>query len=220
MSGAEPLRAFAAALAGIDHSTANAEIRDIKAAIAHAEGKDAAVRDEIGRLADRIGAYSRLDGETIAKAVLAGAEIEDAALTGESLRDLEERRDALVASLRPIAEHIEQLRQKLFAAEARARQPMIDAAKAYVEHLRERQRKAAEELLECDAAFVAIGSGLRCTLDGADASRRAREGVTGEWAILGYRDVLQPPGDLLAVLRPLSDLSEAVRGFPTAVPTR
>lgn len=220
MSGGEALGALQAALDRIDHTAANAEIQSIKADIAHAESKDKAVRDEIGKLADRIGAFSRPDGETIARAVLAGADLEDAALTGDSLRDLEERRAALVASLRPIAAHTDELRQALFVAEAKARAPMIEAAKGYVEHLRERQRKAAAELVECDAAFVAIGSGLRCQLDGAEESRRAREGVATGWGVLGWVDVLQPPADLIEVLRPLSDASEAVRGFPTAIPTR
>lgn len=219
MSG-EALAALKAALTRIDHAAANAEIRSIKAEITHAESKEKAVRDEIRSLTDRIGAYSRPDADTIAAAVLAGADLEDAALTGDSLRDLTERHDALRASLRPIQAHMDELRQKLFHAEARARQPMIDAAKVYIEHLRERQRKAAEELLECDAAFVAIGSGLRCHLDGAEASRRAREGVTGDRAILGWVDVLRPPANLLAVLEPLSDQSAAVRGFATAIPTR
>lgn len=217
---AEALRAVAAELARIDHSAANAEISALKAEIAHAESREQAVRDEIGRLAERIGAYMRPDAETIAKAVLAGAELEDAALTGDSLRDLEERREALRSSLRPIQAHIDDRRQALFLAEARAREPIIDAVKPYIEHLRERQRRAAEVLLETDAAMVAIGSGLRCHVEGSDASRRAREGVTGDRALLNSGDVLRPPEDLLAVLQPLSDLSEAVRGFPTAIPTR
>ncbi|MBA4007435.1 MAG: hypothetical protein C0486_01480 [Erythrobacter sp.] len=220
MSGGEALSALKAALDRIDHSESNAEIRSIKADIAHAESKDKAVRDEIGKLADRIGAFSRPDGETIARAVLAGADLEDAALTGDSLRDLEERRAALVASLRPIAAHTDELRQALFVAEAKARAPMIAAAKPYVEHLRDRQLKAAAELVECDAAIVAIESGLRCQLDGAEKSRRAREGVATDWGLLGWVDVLRPPADLIEVLRPLSDASEAVNGFPTAIGTR
>ena len=220
MSGGEALSALKAALDRIDHTAANLELRSIRAEIAEAEAKEQGVRDEIGRLAERIGNFSRRDGEAIARAVLAGAVIEDAALAGESLRDLEERREALVASLRPLAGHIDDLRQKLFLAEAKARAPMIAAAKVYAEHGRERQREAASELVACDAALVAIGSGLRCALDGAEASRRAREAIISDRGILRDLDALRPPADLLAVLQPLSDASEAVNGFPTAIPTR
>lgn len=217
---ADALKTFAAALAKIDHEPGNAAVREIRAQIAHAEGKIAAVREEANRLSQQIAAYRGPDANAVAAAVLAGAELDDATFASESRRDLAERREALTSSLKPISAHIDELRHALFVAEGRARQPMVDAAKAYAEHLRERQRNAAEELVEIDAALVAIGSGLQCHVEGAEASRQAREGVTGDRSILGWRDVLNPPGDLLAVLQPLADASDAVRGFPAAIPLR
>lgn len=218
MSG--ELKALAAALDRIDFATGNAEIESVRAELAHVEAKDAEIRDELSRLAEQIRSYRGPSGEQVAAAVLAGAQLADAAFAGESRAELGERRDALQSARRVLAATADQLRTELLEAKGRARRPIIEAVQPYLDHLLARQREAAEVLYACDAEVIAIARGLNIYVDHESASRRAREAVSGPDSLLGLRDVLKVPQDLVAVLRPLSDKSAAVSGIPTEVSTR
>lgn len=109
--------------------------------------------------------------------MLAGAELADAAFADETKAELEDRRDGLRSSLEPIRARLDQLRIELMDAEGQALRPISEAVRPYVKLLEERQRKAAEELVQCDAALVMIGRGLRCHIEHQSAAELAREAI-------------------------------------------
>lgn len=217
---AAALKALEAALARIDYASGNGEVEAVRVELAHVEAKDAEIRDELSRLAEKIRDYRGPSGEEVAAAVLSGAQLADATYATESRAELEERRDALQSARKVIAAMIDQLRQELVEAKGRARRPIAEAVQPYVLSLLARQREAAQVLYDCDAEVIAIARGLSIYVDHESASRRAREAVSGPDSLLGLRDVLQVPQDLVAALSPLSDKSAAVNGIPTAIPTR
>lgn len=216
----QALQALQAALARIDHAAVNAEIAAIRTELAHVEAKESEVTEELRRLADRIQNFAAPSPEAIAAAVLAGAELADAAFAGETKAELEDRRDALRSSLGPIRARIDALRIELMDAEGRALRPLSEAVRPYVQHLHDRQRRAAEEVVQCDAALLAISRGLRCHIEHESASELARKALTGPASLLGLRDVLPVPEDLLSVLQPLAAASEAIKAIPASIPTR
>ncbi len=216
----DALKALATAVAAIDHSASNAEIVAIRSEIAHVESKEAQVTEELRRLAGQIQNFAAPSPEAVAAAVLAGAELADAAFAGETKAELEDRRDALRSSLGPIRARMDQLRIELMDAEGRALRPIAEAVRPYVQHLHDRQRRAAEEVVQCDAALLAISRGLRCHIEHESASELAREALTGPASLLGLRNVLPVPEDLLSVLQPLAAASEAIKAIPASIPTR
>lgn len=217
---ADALKALRAALDRIDFAAGNAEVEAVRTELAHVEAKDSEIRDEISRLADKIRNYRGPSGEEVAAAVLGGAQLADATYATESRAELEDRRDALQSAQKVIAATIDQLRQDLAEAEGRARRPIAEAVAPYVEALLGRQREAAQVLCDCDAAVVAIARGLSMWVEHESASRRAREAVSGPDSLLGLRDVLPVPEDLLSVLQPLAAACEAIKAIPAEIPTR
>lgn len=208
------------AIAGLDFSADNAELARLTAEHADIAAKREATRDEIRSLSDRIANYTGPDPATVAAAIMAGKSPAEAAAAGVSRVELEERRDALVASLDPLRERVDRLAADIEAHKAAMRERIAGAVEPYAQHLRAEQMKAAEALLATEAALIAVCRVADRHADPDGAAERARAGVTGQGSLLGWRDVLEVPGDVLAALRPLVDGCGAVRGLPTVIPLR
>lgn len=216
----DPLAALASAVAGLDFAAENERLATLKASAADMEAKRDAVRTEIQSLSELISNWRGPEVSAVAEAIMAGTSPAEAAAAGVSRVELEERRDALVASLDPIRERIERLGQDVREAEAAMTSRIAEAVAPYVEHIEAQQRAAAEVLVQSDAALIALASVTNRRLDPDSKSRKAREGVTGSDSLLGWRDVIEPPAELLAALRPLDGKCAAVKGIPTAISTR
>jgi predicted nucleic acid-binding Zn-ribbon protein len=208
------------AIAGLDFTIDNAELTRLKAEHADLQGKRDMVREEIRSLTDRISTYSGPDPVKVAEAIMAGTAPADAAAAGVSRVELEERRDALISSLDPIRERIDRLGEEIEDTKSAITLRIHEAFRPYVAAVHTRQREAAETLLQCDAELIALGAVCNRHLDDYGASRKAREGVTGSDTLLGWRDVIPVPADLLAALRPLDEKCAAVAGVPDRIATR
>lgn len=220
MSAPEAIRDLRAAIARLDFSTINAEIFSLRTELADLDTKAESVRTEVARLQREIAEHRGPAAEDVAAAVMAGTDPAEAVCLAPTRQQVEQRRDALAASLRPIGARRDDLRHKLDQAEGRALSVIGSAVRPYLAHLHDRQRAAAQELVTCDSAVQAISRGLRLHVDHETASERAREAVMGERSLLGWQASLETPSDLLDALRPLVDRCAAVRGIPSAIPTR
>lgn len=216
----DPVETLAGAVLALDFRTENAELYQMKAALADAQSKRDATREEIRTLSERILNFSGPDPAKVAEAILSGQSPAEAAAAGASRADLEDRRDSLVASLEPMRARIDQLAAEVEAHKAAMRERIADAAEPFLEHLRSRQVAAAEELLATEAAMIALGRVTGRHLDADGRAQRARAGVTGGSSLLGWRDALVVPAEVLAALKPLVDGCGAVPGLPTAIPLR
>lgn len=216
----DPLSAVAKAIAALDFAAENVELERLIAKHGDLAGKREATRDEIRSLTDRIANYRGPDPAQVAAAIMAGQSPAEAAAAGVSRIELEERRDALAASLDPIRERVDRLAAEIEAHKAAMRARIAEAVEPYAQHLRCKQVEAAEALLAAEASLIAVCRVADRYADPDGAAERARAGVTGQGSLLGWRDSLEVPSDVLAALKPLADKCGAVHSLPTVIPLR
>lgn len=215
-----PLADFEKALSTIDFEPDNAEIRRLKGEIAAVRAKAQEVEAEARRLADEIRDWRGPEPDAVAAALMAGRSLTDASGASSTREELVARRDALFASLSPLGAMADDLQRQVVEIEARQRGQVVEAARAYITHLATVQRQAAEAITAADAGIQALERTLQCYLPEEQPSRRAREGVTGGDSLLGWRDNLPVPEDLVRALRPLVDRCEAIGWIPDTIATR
>lgn len=220
MSAPDALQAVEAALARIDHTSANATLITLRAELDSVTGRIAETQGETNRLAGDIRDYTGPEPGAVAARILAGAELADAVYASPSLAELQERRAALQAALPLLTARADELRHEITLAEGEALRPIGAALRPYVAALHERQRQAAEVIVEADAALHAVARGLRVHVEHLTESERATDGLEGAESLLGWRDSLQVREPLLRALRPLVDASEAVHGLPSVISLR
>jgi len=203
----------------IDFTEANQKLADARSALSEAEKQDAAVRDEIIRLAEEIHAFEGPDPEAVAEAVLSGTCPSEAATASVSLRELLERREALTTSRRTIATRLDDLRTEVRTAEAEGRNLVLDAAWPLIEEVGERQKKAAQTLLDCFVELQVIGSVTGRYIPGAPEAEKAVKGVTASGSLLRVPSAVQVPSELLAAFEVIAQQCDAVRGVPSIIHT-
>jgi hypothetical protein len=216
----DPLAALASAVAALDFGAENEALAKLRAEHADLQAKRDAVRAEIQSLSEQVANWTGPNPALVAEAIMAGKSPAEAASVGVSRVELEGNRDALVASVDLIRERIDRLADQIWEAESAMTARIAEAVAPYVAHIEAQQRAAGEVLVQSDAALIALASVTNRRLDPDRKSQKAREGVTGKDSLLGWRDVIEPPPELLAALRPLAEKCAAVKGIPTAIGTR
>lgn len=215
-----PLAALEKAIAALDFSADNAEIARLKGEVSAITAKHESVRAEVSRLANEIRDYAGPEPDAVAAAILSGASMIDSATAGTSKETLAARRDALAGSLDPLMRKVDDLRRQIAEAEGRVRLRIFEAAKPFLADLGRQQREAAETILKADAAIKAIDGLCRCFAEQAGPSRKAVEGITGADTLLGWRDRVSVPEEVLAAFAPVSQRCEALPGLSREIVSR
>lgn len=215
-----PLAALEKALAGLDFDAENAELAHLKGELAKVNEKHEAARAEVSRLAGEIRDYAGPEPDAVAAALLSGSTVTEAATAGTSKETLAARRDALAASLNPLANRADELRREIAEAEGRMRYKIFAAAKPFLADLGRQQLEAAETIIKADAAIKAIDGALRCFAEEAGPSRKAIEGLTGTDTLLGWRDEVPVPEEVIAAFAPVAGRCDAMPDLPKVIVNR
>lgn len=203
--------ALAAALAGIDFDTSNAEIDRLDAERTALRTKADEAEVEAQRLAGEIRDWVGPDPDAMADAVMGGQSVTDTAQAAPSRDALVERRQALLSTagtLRDRAERAGRERDEVAQSQCLA---IATAAKGFVEAMAEQQRNAAKSIVEADAAMQALKWMTNAYLAPEFASARARKGLTGMDSLLGPIARLPVPSDVVSALSPLAGRCKGLR---------
>lgn len=209
------IKDLARSLASINFEDENEALKQLETELRHVKAKGEETRKEAQRLANAVQNFNGPDPDRIATAILEGATLADATSASPTRAELEARRDALFAALRPLQEREERLATEIAAVKSRAFAKVREAAKPYFEHLAALQVEAAEVIIDADAAmqtFAQIAS-----MHVPAASRRARDGLTGPDTLLGLRAQVPVPETLQKAMQSLPERCAAIRSIPSSI---
>jgi hypothetical protein len=210
---------LAAALAALDFSATNAEIDRLDAERANLADKAVAAELAAERLSSEIRDWRGADHEALADAILAGQSPGEAAQAAPSREGLVDQRLALLASAGALRDRAERARLDREEVAGSQRHAIFYAAEGFIADQLDAARAAAEALLAADAAIRAIAwvTGLQF-LPGEGERDRARKALTAYDGLLGWRERIEVPADVVAALKPLEGRAKGLRsGVPGSV---
>ena len=203
--------ALKAAMAGIDFTASNAELARLEAEGATLNSKAAEAEAEADRLAQEIRDWRGPDVDAIADAMIGGTEASEAALAAPSRDGLIEQRQTLqstAANLRERAGRAWREREDVARSQCAA---ILAAMGPFIAATIAEQRRAAQAILDADAALraVALMTGMR--VEGEWPSRLAREALCNVNGLIAPASRLPVPREVLDALAGLADRAKGLR---------
>lgn len=195
--------ALAAAVAAVDFEATNAEIARLDAERQTANDKAAEAEAEAQRLVEEIRNWNGPDAEALADAMLAGASPGETALAAPTREQLQDRRQAMLATAGALRDRAQRASRDRDEVAASQRLAILDAAHEFMEAQMKVQMRAAQDMINAVAAVDAVRWITGNNLAGSIASRQARRGVTGADSLLGPVDRIAVPASVVEALRPL-----------------
>lgn len=203
--------ALKAAMAGLDFTASNAELARLNAEAASMNAKAAEAEAEADRLAIAIRDWRGPDVDSIADAMIAGAEAGEAALAAPSRDGLVEQRQTLqstAATLRERAVRAWREREEVAQGQCAA---ILDALRPFLAATIADQKRAAQAILDGDATLQAVAAMTGMRVDGEWPSRIAREALCNVNGLLGPASRVPVPREVQEALAGLPDRAKGLR---------
>lgn len=203
--------ALAAGLAAIDFSATNAKIDQLDAERTNLRAKAAEAEAEAQRLDAEIRDWAGPDPEALADAILAGGSISEVAQAAPSREGLVEKSNALKSTAEALRERAERAgrdRDEIARSQCLA---IVEAAQDFVAATLAEQKRAAQALVDADAALAALRWMTGVYVPGESASQVARQAVIGIDRLLGPIARASVPTDVVAALKGLEGRAKGLR---------
>lgn len=176
-----------------------------------------AAQDAASRRIREIGdilASQRIDSEAIADALVAGQSPSEAATAGPSADSLRDEKQALKEGLSNLNNRLEAVRREADALRDEAYRKIAIAARPLADIIESDLRAAAEHIVTAYAAASALHDVTRGFINLRGMANAAAQAVTGARNILGDRERVQTPTEVIQALTPIAKYATALKARP------
>lgn len=210
---ARAARAFEA----LSFEAENAEIDRLSSDLQAADKAAERARRRASQIGDLRRDYRGPDGASVADALLADANVTDAAIAGQSLAALEEEQTALSAGVREIGNRCRAYQEAIDQVRADSATRLAAEAQELTDALIADAQRSARELLDTFAALFAVNRAARTGASELNQMSGAIEALFSNRGLMQWTKTAEVPREIVDCLAPLKNKG---RALPCAIVER